>query len=368
MPSLLALGIAMATLPAQARDYFNPAALELTTEARSTLDLEPFSANGGQMPGTYRVDIYLNDTRVDTREVTFVESNGKLRPQLTPAQLGDMGVKLAAFPTLQQLPADTPVTELGNYIPQADSQFDFGQQRLNLSIPQAALTSEARGYVDPSQWDQGLPAALLNYSFSGANTWRNNRPGTEDSYYLNLRSGANLGAWRLRNYSTYSDSNGRRHWDNVNTYLQRDVQSLKGQLTLGDSTTPGDIFDSVQYRGAQLASDDNMYPDSLKGFAPVVRGIAQSNAQVTVRQNGYIIYQTYVPPGAFAITDLYPTASSGDLEVTITEASGAERRFVQPFSAVPVMLREGRLKYAVTAGSTAPGTTVRKLRPLARAR
>ncbi|UJD82592.1 fimbrial biogenesis outer membrane usher protein [Serratia rubidaea] len=350
MPSLLALGIAMATLPAQARDYFNPAALELTTEARSTLDLEPFSANGGQMPGTYRVDIYLNDTRVDTREVTFVESNGKLRPQLTPAQLGDMGVKLAAFPTLQQLPADTPVTELGNYIPQADSQFDFGQQRLNLSIPQAALTSEARGYVDPSQWDQGLPAALLNYSFSGANTWRNNRPGTEDSYYLNLRSGANLGAWRLRNYSTYSDSNGRRHWDNVNTYLQRDVQSLKGQLTLGDSTTPGDIFDSVQYRGAQLASDDNMYPDSLKGFAPVVRGIAQSNAQVTVRQNGYIIYQTYVPPGAFAITDLYPTASSGDLEVTITEASGAERRFVQPFSAVPVMLREGRLKYAVTAG------------------
>ncbi|NIF20386.1 fimbria/pilus outer membrane usher protein [Candidatus Pantoea multigeneris] len=350
MPSLLALGITLAIFPAMAQDYFNPAALELTAEASSMLELERFSVSGGQMPGTYRVDIYLNDDLVETRDVTFVESDGKLLPQLTPGQLGDMGVKLDAFPALQQLPADATLTNLGRYIHNADSQFNFSQQQLKLSIPQAALSAEARGYVDPALWDQGVPAALLNYSFSGANTRRNNRPGTDDSYYLNLRSGANLGAWRLRNYSTYSSSNGHQRWDNVNTYLQRDVQELKAQLTLGDSTSPGDVFDSIQYRGIQLASDDNMYPDSLRGFAPVVRGIAHSNAQVTVRQNGHIIYQTYVPPGAFAITDLYPTASSGDLEIIITEASGAERRFVQPFSAAPLMLREGRLKYAVTAG------------------
>lgn len=355
MPSLLAFGFVASSLPAQARDYFNPAALELKNEAQPALDLAQFADSGSQIPGVYRVDIYLNDNRVDTRDVTFVDANGKLQPQLTPSQLGDMGVKLDAFPALQQLPADKPLGALGKYIPDADSQFDFGQQRLNLSIPQAALNSEARGYVDPSQWDQGLPVGLLNYNFSGANTRRDHSSGSEDSYYLNLRSGLNLGAWRLRNYSTYNDNNGQRHWDNVNTYLQRDIHSLKGQLTLGDSSTPGDVFNSVQYRGAQLASDDNMYPDSLKGFAPVVRGIAQSNAQVTVRQNGYIIYQTYVPPGAFVITDLFPTASSGDLDVTITEASGAERHFVQPFSAVPVMLREGRVKYAFTAGEYRSG-------------
>lgn len=346
--SLLILNISSA-MPADARDYFNPAALELTSDAQSTLNLEQFSVDGGQLPGSYRVDIYLNNNWVDMRDVSFVEANGRLSPQLTPIQLRDMGVKLAAFPLLQQLPSDKPLSDLEQYIPQADSRFDFGQQRLYLSIPQAALISEARGYVDPAEWDQGLPAALVNYNFSGANT-HHNSSGNEESYYLNLRSGANLGSWRLRNYSTYNDSNGMQHWDSVNTYLQRDIQTLKGQLTLGDGATPGDVFDSVQYRGAQLASDDNMFPDSLKGFAPVVRGIAQSNAQVTVRQNGYIIYQTYVPPGAFAITDLYPTSSSGDLEVTITEANGTERLFLQPFSAVPVMLREGRLKYAVTTG------------------
>lgn len=61
------------------------------------------------------------------------------------------------------------------------------------------------------------------------------------------------------------------------------------------------IFDSVSFRGVQLASDDNMLPDSLKGFAPVVRGIAKSNAQVTIKQNGYTIYQTYVSPGALRL-------------------------------------------------------------------
>lgn len=343
--SLLVCGLGITSPMAQAEDYFNPAALEMTSEP-SAIDLEKFSVSGGQMPGPYRVDIYLNDSRIDTRDVNFVDVNGKLQPEFTPAELRAMGVKLDAFPALQLLDVNKPLTGLEGYIPHAASQFDFNQQRLNLSIPQAALTSEARGYVDPSQWDQGMPAALLNYTFSGASTRVDRRSDRQDNYYLNLRSGVNLGAWRLRNYSTLNNGNAQ----NVNTFLQRDVQPLQAQLTLGDSASPGEVFDSVQFRGAQLASDDNMIPDSLKGFAPVVRGIAQSNAQVTVRQNGYIIYQTYVPPGAFAITDLYPTSSSGDLAITITEADGTERHLVQPFSAVPVMLREGRMKYAATAG------------------
>lgn len=114
----------------------------------------------------------------------------------------------------------------------------------------------------------------------------------------------------------------------------------------GGTYTPGDVLSGVPFRGAQLASDDSMLPDSQRGFAPVVRGITQSNAQVTVRQNNNVIYQTYVPPGAFIIDDLFPTASSGDLEVTIKEADGSERQFKQAFSAAPLMQREGSLKYS----------------------
>ena len=348
--SALIMGVGLHPASTMAQDYFDPQALEINTLDQDVIDLERFSSHGGQLPGIYHVDIYLNDTRITQRDVNFVEVDGTLQPEVTPQQLQEMGVKLDAFPALQKLPASQSISRLKDYIPDASSRFTFAQQRVDISIPQAALTSEARGYVDPRSWDQGLTAGLLNYSFTGANTARDNHSGTDDSYYLNLRSGVNFGEWRLRNYSAYNESNGDSNWENVNTYAQRDIQSLKGQLTLGDSSTPGDVFNSVQYRGAQLASDDNMFPDSLKGFAPVVRGIAQSNAQITVRQNGYIIYQTYVPPGAFTITDLYPTSSSGDMEVIIREADGTERRSVQPFSAVPVMLREGRLKYSATLG------------------
>lgn len=175
-----------------------------------------------------------------------------------------------------------------------------------------------------------------------------------DSYYLNLLPGLNIGPWRLRNYSTWSrntfGSDTQNNWDSLYTYAQRNIISLKSQLTLGESSSPSDMFDSVPFRGVQLASDDDMLPDSMRGYAPVVRGIARTNAQVIVKQNGYTIYQTYVSPGAFEITDMYPTGSSGDLDVTVKEADGSEQHQVVPFASLPVLQREGRLKYSVTSG------------------
>ncbi|WP_164099337.1 fimbria/pilus outer membrane usher protein, partial [Serratia marcescens] len=79
------------------------------------------------------------------------------------------------------------------------------------------------------------------------------------------------------------------------------------------------VFDSFQFTGLQLASDENMLPDSQRGFAPTIRGVAHSNARVSVRQHGYTIYETYVAPGAFVISDLFPTSQSGDLEITVHE-------------------------------------------------
>lgn len=358
---MLTLSIILSFKTASAEDYFNPLALELN-ELNTPINTDSFSQKGGQLPGTYWVDLYLNGNKIDNRQVAFTDKDGKLVPVLTIKTLGDLGVRTEAFPGLQQRKPDESLSDVSAYLPGFESQFDFSSQRLDLNIPQAALTSEARGYVDPARWDQGLPALMLNYSFSGSGNWQSGSK-RQDFHFLNLRSGVNLGAWRARNYSTWNSTGKRSEWQHISSYLQRDIHALKGQLTLGDSGTPGEIFDSLQYRGVQLATDDNMFPDSLKGFAPVVRGIARSNAQVTVRQNGYIIYQTYVPAGPFAITDLYPTAASGELHVTITEADGTERNLVQAFSAVPVMLREGRLKYSVTAGeyqTTTPGAATPK--------
>lgn len=115
---------------------------------------------------------------------------------------------------------------------------------------------------------------------------------------------------------------------------------MKSDVTVGQSTSPSDVFDSVPYTGVELKSDSDMLPDSEKDYAPIIRGSAHSNAQVVVRQNGYIIYQNTVAPGAFEINDLYPTGSSGDLRVTVKETDGSESHFVVPFASVPVLQRE----------------------------
>ncbi|WP_237391031.1 fimbria/pilus outer membrane usher protein [Dryocola clanedunensis] len=351
----LLLGISGLPEPVMARETFNINALEIDNPNQQAVDLTQFAEAYSQAPGIYRVAVYVNGEQQDSQDVAFiVDKDGKLKAQLTPADLAAFGVRLEAFPALNALPQTQPIEDIDSYIPALSSTLTFNTLRLDVSIPQAALKTEIQGAVDPKTWDQGIPAMFLNYSMNGSNTrYLNNHGGHAESYYSNLQSGLNFGAWRLRNYSTWNYSSGKgggNNFDTINTYLQRDIQPVRAQLTLGQSSTPSEVFDSVQFTGVQLESDDNMLPDSLRGFAPVIRGIANSNAKVTVKQDGYVIYQSYVAPGAFTIKDLYPTSSSGDLNVTITESDGSERSFVQPFSAVPIMQREGGARFAVTAG------------------
>ncbi|CAI1711077.1 Outer membrane usher protein fimD precursor [Serratia ficaria] len=338
--------------PLQARDYFNPAFLDGSNAQQVQADLSVFENEGSQTPGNYRVDLYVNKQFAGAYDLDFFlqqdESRGThLQPCLDTGMLGSLGVKTAAFPALQN-----NVQGCANLaaIPQASAEFDFSQQRLMLSIPLAAMNSQARGFVTPERWDQGISALLLNYSYSGATNW--DRHGkSSDSNYVNLRPGLNLGAWRLRNYTTWSNSsNGGGKWQSAYTYLQRDIAALRSQLVLGDSSTSSDVFDSVPFRGAQLSTDDQMLPDSLRGYAPIIRGVARTNAQVTITQNGYTVYQSYVPPGEFAIDDLYPS-SSGELKVTILEADGSEQVSLVPYASVAVMQREGQFKYEATSGS-----------------
>ena len=60
-----------------------------------------------------------------------------------------------------------------------------------------------------------------------------------------------------------------------------------------------------------------------------------------------MIYQTFVSPGAFEIRDLYPTSNSGDLYVTIEENDGSKHSYVVPYSAVPILQREGQKQFVI---------------------
>ncbi len=346
-------------VPTYAEVYFNPRFL--SDDPAAVADLSTFESGLEAPPGTYRVDIYMNDGFMLTRNVTFqISGDGKvLEPCLTRSQFSAMGVSTLSVPGIAAVDTDAcvPIAMLGK---DASSRLDVGLQRLYLSVPQALMKNQAHGYIPPELWDNGVTAGLVNYTFTGNNAHAANG-GNSHYAYLNLQSGLNFNAWRLRDNSTWSYSSNsaggmkENRWQHVNTWLERDIVPLQGRLTLGDSYTPGDIFEGINFRGVQLASSDNMLPDSQQGFAPVIHGIARSTARVSVRQNGFEIYQMTVPAGPFTINDLYPAGNSGDLQVTIKEADGSVQTFPVPYSSVPLLQREGRLKYALTGAEYRSG-------------
>ncbi len=100
------------------------------------------------------------------------------------------------------------------------------------------MGNHARGYIPPELWDNGITAGLINYNFTGNNA-HNTTGGSSRYAYLNLQSGLNIGAWRLRDNSTWSYSSGgstssnENRWQHVNSWLERDITPLRSRLTLG---------------------------------------------------------------------------------------------------------------------------------------
>ncbi|NUU66247.1 fimbrial biogenesis outer membrane usher protein [Enterobacteriaceae bacterium BIT-l23] len=346
-PILLLSGMAWAETDYQ----FNP--LFLGGGQAISADLSWVNGGGELPPGNYEVNIYVNTAYVISRSLSFQQVNGRLSPCLTPDVLGMLGLDLHRL-------AGQSMAAQRCYSPDMDARdiqvsLDVGTMNLQFTVPQGMMINRPRGYISPGSWDYGIRAGFLSYMINGSHSEQRGSGGrTSSPLFVGLNSGLNLGTWRLRDYSTWSRSDDDGKFNRVRTWLQRDLVALSGQLYLGESYTPASLFDAVGVRGMQLSSDDNMLPASQRGYAPVIRGIAQGQATVTLRQSGNVIYQTTVPPGEFTIGDLYPTASGGDIEVTQEEEGGSVRRWVVPFASVPNLVREGQVKYAVSMGRFRP--------------
>ncbi|WP_032649745.1 MULTISPECIES: fimbria/pilus outer membrane usher protein [unclassified Enterobacter] len=344
----LTLALLALCQPASADDEFNLRILELDTPLENTSTLKNFIGNNSLLAGNYPTTIIWGKDVLDKRTLAFALSDDKqhLLPQLTKADLRDLGVKVDTLPDMKDLDDGVLVDDISRFIDQARYDFNQDNQTLNLVIPQIYRDQAAAGAINPKYWDDGASAAWASYQLSGSQQQTDS--GKTSSTWLGLDSGINLGAWRLRNSSTWSDSSG---WDAISTSVQRDIKALKSQLEIGQTATSGELFDSVQMTGVKLETDTSMLPSSQQGFAPVVRGIANSDAKVTIKQNGYTVYQTNVSPGPFEIRDLSQVTSGADLEVTVEEADGSEHSFIQASASVPVLQREGAFKYALAAGT-----------------
>lgn len=319
-------------------------------------DLSRFNQDGRIDPGRYHVDVYLNERFASRSEVSFRANpaSGAVEPCLDEDFLRQrLGAK----------PGDDPRKSgdgrhcafLGARLPGSRFSLDVARLRLDLSVPQALLDLKPRGYVSPEEWDAGDSMGFVNYDTNlYRSEYRGGESGRSDYAYVGLNSGINLGLWRLRHQSnyTYSRYNGqaRRKWNGIRTYAQRALPAWRSELTAGESYTAGNLLGSIGYRGLSLATDDRMLPESLRRYAPQVRGTAATAARVVISQNGRKIREVNVAPGPFVIDDLYDSAYAGDLDVQVFEADGSVSSFSVPFASVPESMRPGLSRYSFTLG------------------
>ncbi len=191
-----------------AEEVFNSAFLTDNLSNTQISDLTRFEKSSHQLPGLYRVDVYVNDQYMFTRDINFIEKPNTqdttgLFPCLDTKTLQGFGVNIAQY---EQLSTNKQCTDFSTIIEGANSQFQFDKQKLMISIPQAALSNQIRGYIPPDQWDEGINGLFTNYSLSG---YDNSKTDT-NSLFLRLDSGINLGSWQLRhssswNYNTYKE-------------------------------------------------------------------------------------------------------------------------------------------------------------------
>lgn len=325
----------------------------LMAGASKESDLSRFYDNNDIPEGKQEMDIYVNSDWKGRYIVTFGKARDDIRLSWQDAQLLGINTKKVPAPAIPH-----GQVQLNDLVQGGRVETDTSTLSLSLIVPQSALQHSEPGYVDPRFWDEGIPALLLSYNATYYNSHTKADPQDDsDDLYTGLDSGINLLGWQLRDSSTWQKKAGSRGtWQNNTRYLRRPVAALKSNLIAGDFYTPGDLFDSVRTRGVSLASDIKMRPNSQQGFAPVVRGIALTNALVKVIQNGNVVYQENVPPGPFVLDNIQPTGSAGDLEVVVHEADGTKQSFRVPFSSVPGMLKEGVSQFNAIAGKVKQST------------
>lgn len=346
------------TLPVtiQAQDVvFNTAILDL--KDRDNIDLSQFSRKGYIMPGDYSLAIKINDATLPEQSLAYYAPDDEPEGSqvcLTPEIVAQLGLKPSLNSELQWW-HENECLQLSS-LAGMEARTDLGSSTLYLSIPQAYLEYQHADWDPPSRWENGIPGLILDYNLNLQNQRQNNASGESGSYLTgNGTAGANVGAWRLRadwqarhdwrkNYQSHSKN---VEWNRI--YAFRALKEYQAKLTVGEDYLNSAIFDNFRFVGGSLVSDDQMLPPNLRGYAPEVAGVAQTNAKVVISQQGRVIQETQVAAGPFRIQDL-SSAVSGLLDVRVEEQDGQVHEFQVDTASIPYLTRPGMVRFKTAVG------------------
>lgn len=209
------VGIVLAVGPensyAEAPIQFNTRFLDVKDDA--SLDLSRFSRKGYIMPGSYHLQVLVNQSQIaQDNVITYSVDNNdpdNTYPCLSPELVSLLGLKPEIADKMIWINAGQCLQP--DQLEGMETQTDLSQSTLTVIIPQAYLEYSDEEWDPPSRWDEGIPGVLFDYNVNSQ--WRHAEHDDGDEYDIsgNGTVGANLGAWRLRadwqaNYRHENDS------------------------------------------------------------------------------------------------------------------------------------------------------------------
>ena len=317
---------------------------------RKNIDLSKFSEENYISPDKYLLDIKINSHFYRQSHINYIISPDdpkKTLACLTSDLVDALALKSKAKALVRTInPLCLDITTIPGIT------LHNQQGTLDITIPQAWMKYSDPDWVPPERWDIGVPGILLDYSISGQTSHQiKNGSGSSTWFSTYGQVGGNLGAWRMRaQYQGYYSGNEKQHNFDVNQiYAYRPLPLQAAKITLGEIYSDSRVFNTVRFTGIKLSSDERMLPPNLQGYAPEIRGIANSNARVTVSQGNRVIYETTVPAGPFNIQDLNTTVR-GELDVQVEEQDGSVSSFKMNTANIPYLTRPGYVRYNTSVG------------------
>ncbi|WP_231602289.1 fimbria/pilus outer membrane usher protein [Herbaspirillum chlorophenolicum] len=325
---LLALGGLAAALPAWAQ---LPAGFDLDMLRERGIDpqiAEYFKDAARFRPGINIVTLFVNGQmrgRVDAR----FDDKGELCFDKNLLNKGGLKTPEKTLPAGGPAPASAAAAAAGqcydfkDAYPQTGIELRPGKEEVALVVPTDAMRPNESDF---SGFTTGGTAALVNYDIVTSRS----QFGSSSSNFLsaNLEYGFNTRDWIVRGRTMYARQDQSSQRQHLYAYAQHTLVDYKSIFQGGQINILNTAFAAGPITGLQIVPETALSSSSLNNV--MVEGIAQTQARVEVRQNNALIYSTVVPSGPFALTDLPLLNGTSDLDVTVTEANGSQRRFTVP--------------------------------------
>lgn len=286
-------------------------------------------------PGQYIVDVFLNNQKTSRQLLNITQAEvGELCLSADWIQQAHLQLELEQFK--KQYNPDGKCYRIGSY-PAASIHFDYGSQSLYISVPQVTLLASYKR----ERWDYGIPGLSLRYNTNASKTQQSRMV-----YYGSLDMNVRAGRWLLRGATAALSGQGI---ESPQLMVSTTFNSLRGILELGKSRMHSPMISDFGFYGISLYSDRSMRADLPAGYAPVISGVAHSNARITVSKGKNILTSRVLSPGAYVLKDI-PVTGNGKLIVTVEEEDGSKTVRVYPVSVSPELLRSGDFDYYFALG------------------